>query len=304
MNIFIDFDNTFFIENRDVDDAMALFFLLAQKDVNIVGITSTYGNSTIEDVDACTLKLLKKLGLSEALYAKGGSCAGDYLSPASKLMADKATEFSGDLTIVGLGSLTNFHGAYLYDPQFYNKVSQIILMGGTIAPLTFPKQIMRELNFSCDPMASYSVLTKGQNVNIITGNACLDVIFTRQQYEDYFKDVKGPIVELIKHYSNPWFQDNYEEYGIEGFYNWDSIAAAYITHPELFHPNALTYPISVYGLSTGSLVNTIEDIQAYQHSKPLQEVVLNLPRIKDPKTLTEVLYQGWIQLEESLNYED
>lgn len=296
MNVLIDFDNTLYIKNRDVDDAMALFFLLAQENVNIVGMTSTYGNSTIDNVDACCHKLLQDLNLPIHWYAKGGANAGEYVSPASQKIAQLARDFSGDITILGLGSLTNLHGAYLCDPQFYENVSQIVLMGGKTAPLTLPKKEMIELNFSCDPMASFSVLTKGKNVSVITGNTCLDVLFTRQQYEEFFNDVTGPTIELIKEYSDPWFRDNLEEFGIAGFYNWDSLAAAYITHPQLFEDMPKDLTLSVYGLSTGDLLAKSDDLQAYSFSKPVQKKTINIPKVRDGQALIETLYQSWVSL--------
>lgn len=45
---------------------------------------------------------------------------------------------------------------------------------------------MNELNFSCDPPATRTVLTKGRNVSIMTGNNCLKVLFTKQEYRERF----------------------------------------------------------------------------------------------------------------------
>ena len=76
MNVLIDFDNTFFTDNRDVDDGLALIYLLGSLDVNIVGITSTFGNSTLEEVNRCTKLLLEKLGLSHDLFRRSCVNAG------------------------------------------------------------------------------------------------------------------------------------------------------------------------------------------------------------------------------------
>lgn len=57
-------------------------------------------------------------------------------------------------------------------------------MGGITSPLVFEKKVMEELNFSCDPPAARTVLTKGRNISVITGNNCLKVLFTKQEYRE------------------------------------------------------------------------------------------------------------------------
>jgi purine nucleosidase len=56
-------------------------------------------------------------------------------------------------------------------------------MGGITAPLFVGGVKMDELNFSCDPEASRCVLTRGENVSILTGNNCLAAYMRRADYE-------------------------------------------------------------------------------------------------------------------------
>ena len=298
MNILIDFDNTFFTDNRDVDDGLALIYLLGSLDVNIVGITSTFGNSTLEEVNRCTELLLDKLGLSYDLFRSGASECGDYLTDASQWIVDKADEYAGDLSILALGSMSNLAGAWLRDPEVFEKVNQLVLMGGKTSPLTFAKQEMLELNFSVDPHAAYITLTKAPRVSIMTGNNCLDLLFTRQQYEEMFAGAEGEIAQMIQDYSDPWFRDNNIEYGIKGFYNWDTLAAAYLINPEFFDDQIDNYRISINSLSTGSLIAEDHDPTSYVTSKPIQEVELNLPKIVQKESLKQHIYQTWLNVDE------
>lgn len=298
MNILIDFDNTFFTDNRDVDDGLALIYLLGSLDVNIVGITSTFGNSTLEEVNRCTELLLDKLGLSYDLFRSGASECGDYLTDASQWIVDKADEYAGDLSILALGSMSNLAGAWLRDPEVFEKVNQLVLMGGKTSPLTFAKQEMLELNFSVDPHAAYITLTKAPRVSIMTGNNCLDLLFTRQQYEEMFAGAEGEIAQMIQDYSDPWFRDNNIEYGIKGFYNWDTLAAAYLINPKFFDDQIDNYRISINSLSTGSLIAEDHDPTSYVTSKPIQEVELNLPKIVQKESLKQHIYQTWLNVDE------
>lgn len=296
MKVVIDFDNTFYTTNRDVDDALALMYLLGSEGVEVVGITSTFGNASIEEVDRCTLRLIEELGLQEVSYAKGAKENGDYLTPASHLLKDLAEEYEGELIVLAVGSMANLQGAYLLDPNFYQKVKQIVLMGGTTQPLIFAKQEMLELNFSCDPQATYNVLTKGQNVSIMTGNNCLDLLFTRADYEQAFAGNTSKIAQLIQTYSDPWFVDNELEYGIKGFYNWDSLAAAYVVDPDYFSDNWQDFTISINSLSKGSLVAEDFDPTTYAGSKPLKTVHVNTPLIKKSNKLRRELFDRWLQI--------
>ena len=297
MKVVIDFDNSFYTPNRDVDDGLALMYLLGSIDVEVVGITSTFGNCPIEEVDRCTRQLIQDLQLQGIPYAKGASTNGDYLTEASQLLVDLVNHYPEELKVLAVGSMTNLQGAYLRDPDFFNKLSQVVLMGGTTEPLIFAKQEMLELNFSCDPQATYTVLTKGKNVSILTGNRCTDLLFTREDYQKAFQGVETPIAALISKYSDPWFVDNEIEYGIKGFYNWDSLAAAYLVDPGYFQEEWTDFNVSINILSKGSLIAKDFDPTSYAGSKPLRKVHLNIPQITDHEALKQALFDKWLAID-------
>lgn len=295
MKVIIDFDNTFYTENRDVDDGLALLYLLGSPGVEVKMITSTFGNSDIETVHHDTLRLMEDLNITDIPYAKGGVHAGDYLNEASREMAQIVRQNPHEISILATGSMTNIFGAGLIEPEFFNLVKEIVIMGGTTEPLIFDKQEMLELNLSVDPQASYGVLTGGHNLSLMTGNNCLSLLFTREQYEKQFASQSGPIVDLIQKYSDSWFDDNFEEYGIPGYYNWDTLAAAYLINPEYFDENVEKSTISLISLSQGSLRGEHYDSSSYAKTRPVKEVHLNLPIIKDGDSLTQNIYQTWLR---------
>lgn len=297
MKVIIDFDNTFFTRNRDVDDGLALLYLLGSPEVEVVGITSTFGNSDIETVDHDTRKLMAALGLDQQLYAQGAAEAGDYLTDASRFIAATVQRYANEIAILAVGSMANLHGAYLLNPDLFQQTKQIVLMGGTTAPLMFAKQEMLELNFSVDPLAAFTVLTKGRNVSILTGNNCLDLIFTRSQYEEMFAGHDTKVARLIREYSDSWFTDNDLEYGITGFYNWDTLAAAYLVNPEYFADQVADFNISINGLSTGSLIAADFDPSNYAATRPNRPAKLNTPVIQAKEELKTKIYQTWLNVQ-------
>ncbi len=46
--IVIDCDNTFSIDNCDIDDGLAIIYTLAQENTEILGINTTFGNNKLE----------------------------------------------------------------------------------------------------------------------------------------------------------------------------------------------------------------------------------------------------------------
>ena len=287
MNIIVvDCDNTFGVENCDVDDGLALLYLLGSSEARLHGVTAAYGNHKLETVYETTCGMLKDLGRTDIPVKRGGSEAGDYKSEAAEFLVEMADRFCGELSVLATGSLTNLQGAYELDPRFFEKTKEIVLMGGITSPLIFSKKVMDELNFSCDPHASCNVLKYGKNVSVITGNNCLKVLFTKDEYKRELFTREEGIAKYIRERTDYWFGYNEEDYGIGGFYNWDVTAAAYLMHPELFTDVKGRYDFSEKDLCTGYLRKDIKG--AWQ---------CNLPEIRDEKEFKRNIYDTWMNVE-------
>lgn len=285
-NVIFDCDNTYGVPDCDVDDGLTLIYLLGNKDVNLLGVTTTYGNNNVEVVYPNTIKMAKDLKIENLPILKGGANPTDLDNEASYYLVEMANKYEGELSILATGSLTNIYGAYLKDNTFFEKVKEIVLMGGITEPLIFAKRQMDELNFSCDPMATYTVLTKGRNVSVITGNNCLKVLVTREDYERELNDYSNPIVPYIKEKVDYWFDYNFENYGINGTYNWDVTAAVYLMRPEFFKDDRYKMKLSVEDLKRGFL-NVNED----------NNCVLNLPIIDNEDLYNKDIYDTWKSIE-------
>ncbi|HBE86746.1 MAG TPA: nucleoside hydrolase, partial [Lachnoclostridium sp.] len=183
-HVVFDCDNTFGVKDCDVDDGLALMYLLGCPEAMVHGITATYGNNRLDIVYNTCRTMLKDLGREDIPVKMGGERCGAYKSEAADYLAEMADKYAGSLSILATGSLTNLRGAYERDNHFFEKVKDIVVMGGITSPLVFEKKVMNELNFSCDPFATWTVLTKGRNVSVITGNHCLKVLFTREEYKE------------------------------------------------------------------------------------------------------------------------
>ncbi|WP_334149502.1 nucleoside hydrolase [Microbacterium sp.] len=140
-----------------IDDAHSLLYLLAQPDVEIVGITTIYGNCSVEDSArnvAAVLDVADAPGIpiyggadapldgdaSIAWFVHGHDGLGDrgLVRPEPKLEAESAAdylvrianEYPGRIDLHPLGPLTNIALALEQDPELFLKFRSVVIMGG------------------------------------------------------------------------------------------------------------------------------------------------------------------------------
>ena len=69
--VIYDCDNTMGIKNRDIDDGLALIYLLEEKSIDLLGVTCTYGNDNVDIVFNQTKELAKDIGEKNLKIFKG-----------------------------------------------------------------------------------------------------------------------------------------------------------------------------------------------------------------------------------------
>lgn len=284
MNVIFDCDNTFGVSGCDVDDGLALLYLLGSERANLLGITNTYGNSNIDAVYQSTAGMLKETGYKDIPHLKGGAAAGELKSEAVDFLAETVSRYAGNIAILATGSLTNLYGAYRKDPDFFKKVSRISLMGGLTEPLLINGKILNELNFSCDPEAAFYVLTKGRNIQIATGNNCLDAFFSREGYEHRLSQSVEPAARYIYDRTAYWYEDNMKSFGIDGFYNWDVTAAACLLNEAFFDKNVTMISPDISSLKNGYLLGSGESIR------------VSLPKILNGRQFEDHVYETYCKV--------
>ena len=93
--IIFDCDNTFGVTDCDVDDGLALLYLLGCADAEVCGITGTYGNNNIDVVMSTIHAMLKDLGREDITVKRGGASCGEYESEAARYLAQMADKTGG-----------------------------------------------------------------------------------------------------------------------------------------------------------------------------------------------------------------
>ena len=276
--IIIDFDNTMGVKGCDVDDGLALLFLLGTDGVSVEAACTTYGNSTIDIVHDNTLRLFHEWGLDLPVY-RGGAAPGDAPSDAACFLAQAAADNPGELTILATGSMTNLGAAARIDPDFFGNVREIAVMGGITESLVINGLIMDELNLSCDPAATLSVLAAPCPVTVATAQACLPAFFRREDFIDNFGEDSW-----LYRTCDYWFTDMDSRYIWNGFTCWDIVAAAAVARPDLFSFD--TVDVTLYERLLG--VGYLEHARAGAPSSPIR-----IPRIEDPAAFVREACATW-----------
>jgi len=291
MKIIHDCDNTMGMQHRDIDDGMALLYLRGRSDVELLGVTLTFGNSTIDDVYRCTRTLFDDFYITDVPLFKGAAGIENRHSEAAEFLAHTAAQHPGKVTLLATGSLTNLLGAYQLDNNFFHNLHQVVIMGGVTQPLIINGIEMGELNVSSDPEAASGLFRSGISVTVITGNLCLQMPFGTNQMRTLQESLSPSLYAYIEAPFTPWMQLMQNYFGISHIYLWDPLAAVYCTSPELFTSAKSEYITSTGALSKGFLRMDGGDITC----------MLNVPHsITSPAMILKVLADSYKQLPQPL----
>ena len=279
--VIFDCDSTAGLPGKPMDDALALLYLLGRpNEAEILGITCTFANGTAAEVYASTSRLLREIGRGDIPLLRGAESGEDPRTEAAQFIVDTVNARPGAVTLVAIGSLTNLYGAYLLDGTVFEKVKQIVLMGGYTAPVLYHGLHLEELNFSVNPEAAACVLNHGKNISILTGNNTLEPSYLPKE-EFMEKMGSGYIAEKCGYR----FDVQGNRYGNPISYCWDVVATVYLLHPELYEDDYANCFVTERGMHAGWLGVT---------DAARDTVVLNLPKVKDLVAYRQEMYAGWV----------
>ena len=290
IEVLYDCDLTMGLPDRDVDDGLALLYLLGRPDVRLHGITSTFGNSTLEEVHLCLERTLPELGAAHIPLHRGadGPERGD--SPAARFLAETVAANPGRFCLLATGSLTNLADAARLDTGFFAGLARLVVMGGATGPMELGERRVDELNFSADPAAARMVLHSSDRLTVVTGNLCLPLCLERGRFETWLERLRarslGGFAGYLETKLLPWFAHMRATCGLDGFPPWDATAAVCLTDPELFDRRTWRIAPTLEEPCAGLLS------QAGQTAGPASRV--HIPaRVLDLESYWRVLMESW-----------
>jgi inosine-uridine nucleoside N-ribohydrolase len=258
------------------DDAIALLLALASPEVELLGVTTTYGNQTLEKTTTNALRVLELVGRTDVPVAAGAErplvrelavaghvhgesgLDGPALPPPSTkpveadavaFMAERIGGAGRQVTLVPTGPLTNV--ARFLELHGTTNVQRIVLMGGSIGEGNMTPAA--EFNIWCDPEAAVRVFRSGLDVTMIG----LDVTHKAIAGPEVTARLReagrvGVFVAELNEFFSLYHQ---RTYGWDGAPIHDAVAAATVIRPGLVETRHVNVEIEVESeLSRGRTV--------------------------------------------------
>jgi len=189
-----------------IDDAMAIFVALRSPELEVVGLTTIFGNVytalatrnalhlletagrtdiPVAEGSHVTIKKATKLRIASFVHGSDGLGNQNFPPPAGKavdqsaaaFLVEQANLYPGQVTVVALGPLTNLALAVELDPSFPKKIGQIIILGGAYS-VNGNVNPAAEANIFGDPDAADIVFTCGADILAIGINITHQVILS------------------------------------------------------------------------------------------------------------------------------
>jgi inosine-uridine nucleoside N-ribohydrolase len=202
-----------------VDDAFALFLAMRSPELQVEAITAVAGNVPLSLTLPNALRLVEIGGrndipvasgassplirkLVDASYAHGNNGLAGVDFPAAKLkpVKDRASDLicrivranAGEVSIIGIGPLTNVALALREDPEIASMIQSIVLMGGSLSGGNVTPAA--EFNFYVDPEAASIVFSSGIPIRMVGLDVTRKVELTQRHIEK-IRGGSGPVSE-------------------------------------------------------------------------------------------------------------
>jgi len=226
----------------DVDDGYAIAALLRSVEVDVVGISSTLGNTDDIAVSTQVAKdFIGRFGPNSVVVNQGASAPfsqqNEQALPEGVSAMAQALE-QGPLWILGIGAATNIALLMQHYPHLLGNIEKIVLLAGRtsidqhfISGHHQPKPF-RDLNFEADVDAYKYLLDSQLDICLVPYQACQPFWLTQHDLLAMLGSSK--VAHYLAEKSEPWLLEWEVVFGASGFNPFDLIAAAYLINEQWF----------------------------------------------------------------------
>jgi inosine-uridine nucleoside N-ribohydrolase len=260
-----------------VDDALAIVTAAYHPDVELLGLTTIFGNVSTAQATLNTGYLLgllpqpvpvaqgadkpltiKQHPFPEFVHGKNGfgDITVDYPSAFTPITLDAADfiiqqieQQPGEVTLLPIGPLTNIATALKRRPEIVKKVKQVVIMGGSVNHRGNVSPVA-EANIWNDPHAAQIVLSTDWPVTMVGLNVTHQTIMHESRIQALAKNsprVCGFLAKICDHYAH--FYRNTARFN--GFSVHDPAAVVCLLRPDFFKTQRGQVDVICEGLATG-----------------------------------------------------
>jgi inosine-uridine nucleoside N-ribohydrolase len=264
-----------------VDDTIAILTALRSPEVEVIGLTSVFGNAPGEITTQNALRLVELEGHGDIPVARGSDVPlvfpleklgtwvhgedgmGNTHPPvprgqplektAAEFIVEMVHKYPGEVTLMPVGPLTNLALALRLDPGIADLVAEVVVMGGVVA---HPGNMtpVAEANIYHDPHAADIVMAAGWPLALVGLDVTHKTIITPEFQQELFK-ADNPAVRLIERIL-PCYRNFFADmYGLNGaIYTHDPSAISYVINPSLFNTENVPVFVETEGRCVGQTV--------------------------------------------------
>ncbi|KIC44294.1 nucleoside hydrolase [Ruegeria sp. ANG-S4] len=242
-----------------IDDAMAIAYAAAAPEIDLIGLTTVFGNTLVHQSSRNARFLLDKLNLpvpvaegahwawgrdfhDPSVHVHGPEGFGDvteipdldqnHHQPAAEYLVDMARQHKKELVVCAVGPLTNIADAIRLDPQFASNLGRLVIMGGAVFR---PGNVSEfaEANIHHDPLAAQAVFETPPETVLVGLDVTLQTLYRSADFEALARqspEIGGFLSEISEFYLR-FYQDVAGEDGC-GLH--DSTAVIACSHEHMF----------------------------------------------------------------------
>ncbi|MBR7799823.1 nucleoside hydrolase [Undibacterium fentianense] len=313
-----------------VDDAMALYFALAHPAIDVVGITTTFGNVKVPQATANALYLTRLAGF-DIPVAEGGALplmktpgtppgfihgddglgnlpsrlainATPLAISAAEYIVQMARGYPGEISIVAVGPLINLALALKLEPTLPQLIKEVVLMAGTIIE---PGNVspVAEANVWNDPHAADWVFTAGWKLAMVGLDVTHRVVMPSIYFEKLAQHHQHhPALATLLHAVN-FYSDFHEKARPElghACYGHDILAFVYLVAPELFETQVGTVRVQLEGMGNGQtmldrLGHLVYAEPGWEPNRPVTTVCMQVDAGQCVQLIEQVLETSWLR---------
>jgi len=313
-----------------VDDAMALYFALAHPAIELLGITTTFGNVTVEQAAINALYLTAIAGKNVPVtkgvampwckpaqapptHIHGADGLGNLpvrvltsnqLDPRSsaQFIVDKALAQPGEITLVAVGPLGNLSLALKLEPRLPQLLREVIVMGGTVQE---PGNVspVAEANVWHDPHAADHVFTAGWKLTMVGLDVTHQVRVPLSMLERIARRHQHLATDTLLHavgFYARFYTGLYAHVAQEpGCFAHDVLAFVYLVQPELFTLAQGAIRVATEGLAQGQTIMNRRDFIHYaqagwEKDRPMTQVCMQVNAAKSSQLFSDTLMADWL----------
>ncbi|KAJ8899570.1 hypothetical protein K2173_018544 [Erythroxylum novogranatense] len=260
-----------------IDDSMAILMAFQSPELEIIGLTTIFGNVNTEDATRNALLLCEIAGRTDlpvaegsreplkggrprvADFAHGSDGLGNICLPspkarksektASEFLVDKVNEYPGEVSILALGPLTNLALAIKRDSSFARKVKTIVILGGAFFALGNVNPAA-EANIFGDPEAADVVFTSGADITVVGINITTQVKFTDDDLQS-LRQSKGKYTQVLCEMCKFYRDWHVKSDGVYGIFLHDPVSFVALVRPDLFTYRKGVVRVETQGICEG-----------------------------------------------------